>query len=66
MCYVHVHVLCTYYVHVCFIESSENAKSSVRPLGGSRNKKLTRSTVDMAPVGYSHVEDRLLLFVLIQ
>ena len=53
------------YVHVCFRESSENAKSSVRPLGGSRNKRVTRSTVDKAPVGYSHVEDRLFHFVLI-
>ena len=34
----------TYYVHVCFRELSENAKSLVRPLGGSRNKRVTRST----------------------
>ena len=59
----------TYYLNVCFRESSENAKSSVRPIGGLSQQKGDKEhpdTVDMAPVGYSHVEDRLFRFVLIR
>ena len=58
----------TYYVHVCFRESSENAKSSLRPWGALATKECKEhpDTVEMAPVGYSHVADRLFRFVVIR